>query len=190
MDELKEGLLFYSLGTQKIDFSKIQNYFNIDTSKPVIASKGFNQALRNVIDKDINFLVKSSKNILVKVNNLLEKNCGELKLNINNENITSAKNDVMKIIDEISDYKQKNKIGIFTSDKKSKKEKLKRMDECVESLKKYVVELISIENEYNKLIQRKNKLGFEENEIEDNKADIEDPLERTINFYMTKDQKN
>ena len=137
MDELKEGLLFYSLGTQKIDFSKIQNYFNIDTSKPVIASKGFNQALRNVIDKDIDFLVKSSKNILVKVNNLLEKNCGELKLNINNENITSAKNDVMKIIDEISDYKQKNKIGIFTSDKKSKKEKLKRMDECVVSLKKY-----------------------------------------------------
>ena len=35
MDEIKEGILFYNLGTQKIDFSRIQNYFNIDTSKPV-----------------------------------------------------------------------------------------------------------------------------------------------------------
>ena len=39
-------------------------------------------------------------------------------------------------------------------------------------------------------IGRKNKIGFEESETEDNKLEYEDPLERTINFYMTKDQKN
>lgn len=192
MDEIKEGIMFYNLGTQKIDFSKIQNYFNIDTSKPVIASKGFNKALKNVIDKDIGFLRNSLKKIITKVNKVLDSNCSELELEIDitDDNITSVKNKVIEILNKITEYKLKNKVGVFTTDKRNKKQKQKKLEECINHLNDYQKELISIEIEYNKLIGRKNKIGFEESETEDNKLEYEDPLERTINFYMTKDQKN
>lgn len=192
MEEIKEGLRFYSLGSQKIDFSKIQNFFNINTSKPIIASKGFNKALNNVIDRDIDFLNISLKKIINKVNKLLHSNCEELilELDYNDSDITFVKNKLVEVINQINEYKIKNKVRFLASDKKSKREKQKKLEECISHLNDYQKELISIETEYNKLVQRKSKISFEESETEDNKLEYEDPLERTINFYMTKDQKN
>ena len=57
MNDTKPKIKFYSMGSQKIDFSKILNDVNLDASKPVTISSGFNNALRSVIDKDIDFLI-------------------------------------------------------------------------------------------------------------------------------------
>lgn len=192
MIDVNEKIKFYSLGSEKIDFTKIQNFLNLDTSKPVVASKGFNKALKSVIDKDIDFLTISLKKLINKINVLLDSNCLELgfELEENLENISSTNENLKGYISKLVESKKKNKISIFSSDKKRKKENLKRLEDCIYTLNNYQNELISIGNEYNKLIERKNKLGFVENEIEENKNDYEDPLERTINFYMNQKQKN
>ena len=67
MIDVSEKIKFYSLGSEKIDFTKIQNFLNLDTSKPVVASKGFNKALKSVIDKDIDFLTISLKKLINKI---------------------------------------------------------------------------------------------------------------------------
>lgn len=188
MNEEKKEIMFYNLGSQKIDFSKVQNFFNIDTSKPVIASKGFNKALKSVIDKDIDFLNNSLKKIVNKINKILVSTDIDLRIEsfYNTDNIVALKSKLKACINEMAKYKLKNKVGIFTSEKKSKKERLKKLDESIISLNKLENELIMIENEYNKLAERKSKLGFVEVESDENKTDCEDPLERTINFYMNK----
>ncbi len=52
-------------------------------------------------------------------------------------------------------------------------------------LSKYQTELISIKDEYNKLLKRKSVLQ-DALPAEESDAEPEDPLERTINFYMKK----
>ena len=193
MIDVNEKIKFYNLGSEKIDFSKIQNFLNSDISKPVVVSKGFNKALKSVIDKDIDFLSISLKKIINKVNELLDSNLLEPVFNFepNLENISLVKETLKGYITKLIESKKKNKIRIFTGNKKIKKENLKKLENCINILKNYEIELISIANEYNKLVERKNKLGFIENDVDENKKDdYEDPLERTINFYMTQKQKN
>ena len=64
------------------------------------------------------------------------------------------------------------------------------MDECIEYLSKCQKELISMKNEYNKLMSRstliEDVLINDSNSLSADEEDTteEDPMERTINFYM------
>ena len=58
------------------------------------------------------------------------------------------------------------------------------MDECIEYLSKCQKELISMKNEYNKLMSRNTFIeGVLINDGTEEETK-EDPMERTINFYM------
>ena len=192
MIDVNEKIKFYSLGSEKIDFTKIQNFLNLDTSKPVVVSKGFNKALKSVIDKDIDFLTSSLGKLINKINDLLDYNCLELEFDYEPDLklISLINQNLKEYIEKLIESKKKNKIGIFSGNKKRKREDLRKVEECIKLLNNYQNELISINNEYNKLIERKNKLEFIENECDDNKNEYDDPLERTINFYMSQKQKN
>ena len=93
-------------------------------------------------------------------------------------------NSVEIIISNVIIEKDKIKVGIFSTNKKIKREKIASLSILKDSLVKSQTELIAIKDEYNKLIKRKKKVK-EESYI--NKVNIEDPLERTVNFYMKKE---
>lgn len=187
MYDTKSKIKFYSLGSEKIDFSKIVNNEQLDSSKPVITSKGFNKALKSVIDKDIAFLSDKVKNIIHEVQKVLVTN-GFVDETISDkiENIDDIVNEVEVIISNVIIEKESIKLNLFSTNKKQKKQRYKKLGESVDVLSKYQTELISIKNEYNKLAQRKMVLKdtiFDDDNTETTK---EDPLERTINFYMSK----
>ena len=79
------------------------------------------------------------------------------------------------------------KIGLFTSNKKGKKDEIKLLDEKINYISRCQNDIIAIKNEYNKLLKNKDLKGLnlEEKEVK-NEEKEEDPLERTINFYMAK----
>lgn len=191
MYDAKSKIKFYSLGSEKIDFSKIIRDKKLDSSKPIIASKGFNKALKNVIDKDINFLSNNVEKIIKEITMLLVKcGIGNEEISSDIEKIDDVVNDVETIISKVIIEKESIKLGLFSTKKKEKKQRYKRLEDCVDTLSKYQSELISMKDEYNKLIQRKSVLKDEDlNEEEDDKPK-EDPLERTINFYMSKQNSN
>lgn len=186
MNDVSSKIKFYSLGSEKIDFSKIISNDLIDSSKPIIVSNGFNKALKSVINKDINFLDNKLKSILKEIKKILVVNEFEEDIDGNIENINDVVDNVEKLISKVIIKKGSIKVNIFSTNKKVKKGKQKSLDNAFDVLSKYQTELISIKNEYNKLIERKDVLKdtlFEETYEEDIK---EDPLERTINFYMSK----
>lgn len=187
MYDAKSKIKFYSLGSEKIDFSKIIRDEKLDFSKPIIASKGFNKALKNVIDKDINFLSRNVKKITKEITMLLLK-CGvdndEISSDI--EKIDDIINSVETIISKVIIEKESIKMGLFSTKKKEKKQRYKKLEDCVDTLSRYQSELISMKDEYNKLIQRISVLKDEDLNEEEDDNPKEDPLERTINFYMSK----
>ncbi len=187
MYDTNSKIKFYSLGSEKIDFSKITNNEQLDSSKPVIASKGFNKALKSVIDKDIAFLSDKVKSIIMEIQKILVTN-GFVDEMISDkiENIDDIVNEVEVIISKVIIEKESIKFNLFSTNKKQKKQRYKKLEESVEALSRYQTELISIKNEYDKLAQRKMVLKdtiFDDDNTETTK---EDPLERTINFYMSK----
>lgn len=192
MYDTKSKIRFYSLGSEKIDFSKINSKDFLDSSKPVVVSEGFNKALKSVIDKDIEFLSNKVKKIIIEIKKVLVIN------NIDNEEIK----DDIKVIDDIVNkvesvistiiiQKENVKLSLFSTNKKEKKKRNKNLEDCINILSKYQTELISIKNEYNKLNQRKEVLKDSVyDETSDDEPSLEDPLERTINFYLNKQKEN
>lgn len=191
MYDTKSKIKFYSLGSEKIDFSKIDNKEFLDSSKPVVVSEGFNKALKNVIDKDIEFLSNKIKKIIKEINKLLITNdLSQHEINADIKIIDDIVNEVESIISKAIIEKENIKLGLFSTNKKEKKQRYKNIEDCISILSKYQTELISIKNEYNKLNQRKDVL---KDSIFDEKKDElvkEDPLERTINFYLNKQKEN
>lgn len=185
MNDTKPKIKFYSMGSQKIDFSKILNGVNLDASKPVTISSGFNNALRSVIDKDIDFLSDKVKKIINDIKKLLVVNNINYEINGTISEMDTLINEVETTISKVIIEKENIKVGLFSTRKKEKKEKCKKLEECVNMLSKYQTELISIKDEYNKLLKRKSVLQ-DALPAEENDAEPEDPLERTINFYMKK----
>lgn len=191
MYDTKSKIKFYSLGSEKIDFSKIVNNEALDSSKPVVASKGFNKALKSVIAKDISFLSEKTSSIISEIIKLLAiNNFNEEEIKGDIEKIDDIINDIEAVISKIIIEKESIKLGLFSTNKKEKKKKQKRLEECVNTLSKYQSELISIKNEYNKLKQRSEVLKDVVFDEEDSDIIKEDPLERTINFYMSKEKGN
>lgn len=191
MHDTKSKIKFYSLGSEKIDFSKIINNKVLDSCKPVVASKGFNKALKSVIEKDISFLSEKATNIISEIIKILTiNNFNNEKLNGDIEKIDDTLNEMETVISKIIIEKENIKLGLFSTNKKEKKKKQKGLEECVNILTKYQSELISIKNEYNKLKRRSEVLKDVVFEEEDSDIIKEDPLERTINFYMSKEKGN
>lgn len=192
MYDTKSKIRFYSLGSEKIDFSKINSKEFLDSSKPVVVSEGFNKALKSVIDKDIEFLSNKVKKIIIEIKKLLVIN------NIDNEEIKDdikviddIVNEVESVISTIIIQKENVKLSLFSTNKKEKKKRNKNLEDCINILSKYQTELISIKNEYNKLNQRKEVLKDSVyDETSDDEPSLEDPLERTINFYLNKQKEN
>lgn len=187
MNTAELEIKFYSLGSKRLDLSKIGlKGEEIDLSKPVKTSKKFNEALNAVTKKDINVLNKKAKNIQSEITKRLAV-AGTIlkeKLDFEIKDIESLINKVDEITSNLIITKGNGRVGLFSSNKKLKKDNLKKMDECIEYLSKCQKELISMKNEYNKLMSRNT---FIEGVLINNGTEEEtkeDPMERTINFYM------
>ena len=147
MYDTKSKIKFYSLGSEKIDFSKIDNKEFLDSSKPVVVSEGFNKALKNVIDKDIEFLSNKIKKIIKEINKLLiANNLSEDEINADIKRIDDIVNEVESIISKAIIEKENIKLGLFSTNKKEKKQRYKNIEDCISILSKYQTELISIKN--------------------------------------------
>ena len=176
-------LIFYNFGSKKIDFSTAKNLFN----RPIALSKGFNKALKSVIEKDINFLSRKVKKIVNEINLWINDNVSDFnKINYDINELDSIINSVNELKKCINDKKKNNKVGVFSSNKKSKKETLKNLDLFYTKLDSYLISLEAIKTEYNKLTSKKNSIS--EDNLDNNKDEISDPLERTISFYMNQNK--
>lgn len=191
MKNVSPKIKFYSLGTQKINFSKINNSLSLDTDKDVVVSENFNKALNTVINKDINFLKSKVDKIINEINELLVLNqVNDAKLSGNISNLDDLNNDVELIISKLIIEKESIKFGLFRTKRKEKKKKYNDLEECINKIMKYQKELILVKNEYNKLDERKTIIKdviVEDDEKKEKKEEL-DPLERTINFYMNKSE--
>lgn len=193
MNTAESEIKFYSLGSKRLDLSKIGlKSEEIDLSKPVRTSKKFNEALNAVTRKDINVLNKKAKSIQSEITKRLAV-AGTIlkeKLDFEIKDIESLISRVDEITSNLIITKGNGRVGLFSSNKKLKKDNLKKMDECIEYLSKCQKELISMKNEYNKLMSRstliEDILINDSNSLSADEEDTteEDPMERTINFYM------
>ena len=193
MNTAESEIKFYSLGSKRLDLSKIGlKGEEIDLTKPVKTSKKFNEALNAVTKKDINVLNKKAKNIQSEITKRLAV-AGTIlkeKLDFEIKDIEPLINKVDEITSNLIITKGNGRVGLFSSNKKMKKNNLKKMDECIEYLSKCQKELISMKNEYNKLMSRstliEDILINDSNSLSADEEDTteEDPMERTINFYM------
>lgn len=194
MNNTEPKIVFYNLDGKKIDIYNIEKGGKLDTSKQVKVSKNFNKALKQVIKKDINFLSNKVKNVVKDITKRLAMNGTilDVKLSSDVENIDTTINDVETLISDLIIKKDSIKVGLFSSNKKDKKDKIKKLENSINYLSKVQNDIISIKNEYTKLVQRNVDLeGLEFEKEEEKQIDCDsDPLERTINFYMTQAERN
>ena len=155
------------------------------------ADSHFNEALKNVVGKDINNLNEKISKMMTEV----VKRLSVAGTTVNEQFEYDAKNIDMLIdfvethISDLIIEKGSIKISFFTSNKKEKKIKIKTLEDVINYLTKCQDELIIIKKEYEKLAKRKvENVEFSS----DLKNDLpeEDPLERTINFYMKKQERS
>lgn len=192
MDDVRPKIKFYSMGSERLDFARLSGLKSFDSSKPVRASRNFNAALKSVIQKDIDFLSKKIDNITKEITKRLAINGTTLekKLEGKIQNIDALIIDVETLISNVIIEKNSIKIGVFTTNKKKLKERISKLEDSAEFLAKCQSDLISIKNEYTKLVERNLSIADDGIEPEDNDdLPAEDPLERTINFYMNKHER-
>ena len=102
MKNVSPKIKFYSIGTQKIDFSKLNNELSLDMDKDVVVSESFNKALNTVINKDIKFLKNKVDKIINDINELLVINqINDIKLSGNINYLDDLNNDVELIISKL-----------------------------------------------------------------------------------------
>ena len=192
MNNSGNNITFFSLGSERIEFSKMVDLIDLNT-KSILENQGYNSALKHVLDKDLQFLASNLERINDKIFDVLDSNniCFEYNFDNNLENVSSVVENIKSIIVKLTETKEKSKVGLFTSDRKIKKQKLNNLNNCLEALLRYKNELISIEDEFNKLMLRKSRLGSSVVEVKEEKpVKNEDALERTVNFYLNKKQEN
>lgn len=189
MNKQDSKVKFYNFGSEKIDFSKLENLLDLDASKPIVVSKGFNKALKTVIEKDIKLLQRKVKEIVKEITKIMViNNVSMKKLDDNIENIDNLIASIEILISDMIISKGNYKVGLFSLNKKEKKRKQSSLDQTLNALTNYQNEIVAIKNEYNKLKDRKSTLNdFVEEKTEEEKID---PLERTINFYLNKQRKD
>lgn len=188
MNESFPKMKFYSLEKSKLEgINKLKNNFD-DSIKEVKTSKEFNDALTFVIKKDIDNLAVNLKNIISDVTKVFVKNGVLFSTPISTklDDIDLIIGDIEEKMSDLIIKKNNIKIGLFSSKKKEKKKNIENLEETLNYISKAQNDIIGIKNEYNKL---KGRIGNIEVPMFYNE-DIhqeEDPLERTINFYMNKE---
>ncbi len=188
MNESFPKMKFYSLEKSKLEgINKFQNKFD-DSLKEVKTSKEFNDALAFVIKKDINNLAINLKNIISDITKIFVKNGVVFSSPISTslDDIDLIINDIEEKVSDLIIKKNNIKIGLFSSKKKEKRKNIESLEETLNYISKSQNDIIGIKNEYNKLKERIGNIEipvfYNEEVLEE-----EDPLERTINFYMNKE---
>lgn len=188
----KENIKFYKLGEES-DFEVI-NYdknnseiINIADNKEAddIHSRTVKIGLKSIIKKDIESLSEKIDVLNKKIIKQLALNeiILEQPLDNNIENINNIISNLETIISDVILKKSSIKIGLFSRNKAAKKEKILSLTECIDFLTKCQIEFIALKDEYFKLVNRESKLS---NLVAEEKTQEEDPLERTISFYMNR----
>lgn len=179
---------FYSIDGKLIDDFRLEKK-PLDDQKEIKTSKEFNSALKAVTQKDINVLKNKLVDTVKDIKKNLAMNNTFISDDINDdiENIDKTITDVEALISDLIIKKSSIKIGIFSSNKKEKKAKIRGLEASINYLSKAQNDIIFLKNEYNKLIDRSNSISGLQTDEKENKEEFkEDPLERTINFYMNK----
>lgn len=186
-------LKFYELGDESnfevLSYDKNIEISNIAENKKNDEkyTKTVNIGLKSIIKKDIENL--SSKVVII--NNKVIKTLAlneiilEEKLDSKIEKIEDIINNMEIIISNVIIEKSKIKIHLFSSNKKEKKEKIASLNSCISFLTRCQSDYIALKDEYNKLLKRLDNI--KDIEEEKNKSN-EDALERTINFYINKEE--
>ena len=186
-------LKFYELGDESnfevLSYDKNIEISNIAENKKNDEkyTKTVNLGLKSIIKKDIENL--SSKVVII--NNKVIKTLAlneiilEEKLDSKIEKIEDIINNMEIIISNVIIEKSKIKIHLFSSNKKEKKEKIASLNSCISFLTRCESDYIALKDEYNKLLKRLDNI--KDIEEEKNKSN-EDALERTINFYINKEE--
>lgn len=193
MDENSVKIKFYSLDGKTVDVFNVKKNDIIDFDKDIKTNKNFNDALKKVLKKDMKLLANKVINIVNEITKKLAINGTILndKLESDISKIDLIISDLENIISNLIIEKNSIKIRFFSSNKKEKKEKVKKLENSIEYISKSLNDIISIKDEYNKLDKRNKDLEdlvFED--VKNDEEDETDPLERTINFYMSKNEKN
>ena len=193
MDENSVKIKFYSLDGKTVDVFNVKKNDIIDFDKDIKTNKNFNDALKKVLKKDMKLLANKVINIVNEITKKLAINGTILndKLESDISKIDLIISDLENIISNLIIEKNSIKIRFFSSNKKEKKEKIKKLENSIEYISKSLNDIISIKDEYNKLDKRNKDLEdliFED--VKNDEEDETDPLERTINFYMSKNEKN
>ena len=189
MDENSVKIKFYSLDGKTVDVFNVKKNDIIDFDKDIKTNKNFNDALKKVLKKDMKLLANKVINIVNEITKKLAINGTILndKLESDISKIDLIISDLENIISNLIIEKNSIKIRFFSSNKKEKKEKIKKLENSIEYISKSLNDIISIKDEYNKLDKRNKDLEdlvFED--VKNDEEDETDPLERTINFYMSK----
>lgn len=165
--------------------SKIK-FYSLDNIK--VSKSEFNKVLDDLTKKDIKFLSNKIGKIIKQINNELVKNSITYSINdnYNLENINELVRNIKELISKIIIDKNNIKIGLFTTSKKEKKEKIKNYENVIEFLTKKQNDITAVKDEYNKIIKRKNINEYFSPEEENAVKKDDNPLERTINFYTKK----
>lgn len=188
MDNNESKIRFYSMDGNVLDSLEFDYDDELDKEKEITTSQSYNRALKSVIEKDINLLSNKFSKIIKDIIKNIALNGAfiENKIDDKIENIESSINDIESLISNLIIEKDSIKIGVFSSNKKGKKNKLKKLEESINFLLKCQSDIMAIKNEYVKLDQRNKNLGDCPAEEDDSKE--KNPLERTINFYITKEK--
>lgn len=151
---------------------------------------GFSEALKNIVDKDINLLNKKLDTINVEVAKILALT-GTLKEEKLEYDVTKIDDFISYLETKIGDIiieKGSIKIGLFTTNKKFKRERIQTLESSIETLHKYQDDLLMIKKEYEKIVQRKDNVDGIEFETKEDDKTVQNPLERTVNFYIKKQE--
>ena len=190
MNNAEPKIRFYSIDgklLENLDF----DYNNLDDDKNIKISKRFNKALKIVIHKDIRFLSNKLSKIVKDITKKLSSNgiTIEKKIDDKIENIELVINDIEALISGLIIDKNNIKVGIFSSNKKEKRKKIEKLEDSINYLSRCQNDIISIRDEYIKLDERNKGLEdlYQEDDEEDSLNSDDNPLERTVNFYMAKE---
>ena len=161
-------------------------FYSLDNIK--ISKNEFNKVLDDLTKKDIKFLSNKIDRTIKQINEEFTKHNIALNLNRNYtlKSINELIKDIEDILSKIIIEKDSIKVGVFSTQKKLKKDKLKKYEKLIQFLTKKQNDIISVKDEYNKVISRKNVNEYFSIEEENIVKKDDNPLERTINFYTKK----
>jgi len=165
------------------EFPRLYTSGNAELSKD---SDNYGRALKKVINNDLFLIENKVKKIIFDANKLLKDNGLNISILCDSslDNIEEIIKEFQKIIDNLNIIKEQRRRKIYAFSRKAKKKEYTELVDCVNVFLKYKNDIISIKNEYNKLKNRDQKIVINTNKVINS---YEDPLERTIKFYMNKD---